>query len=100
MDLRQIQTFVAVAELGTVTSAAEHLRVAQPALSRRIAELEREFGLKLFDRVGRRLLVSVQGQQLLNDCRGLLADVQAIGERAQLLRRLSLIHISEPTRPY
>jgi len=87
MDLRQIQTFVAVAELGTVTSAAEHLRIAQPALSRRIAELEQEFGLKLFNRVGRRLLVSGEGQQLLNDCRRLLADALAIRERAQLLRR-------------
>ena len=51
MDLRHVRTFVTVAELGTVSKAALHLRVAQPALSRQISDLEEELGLKLFDRV-------------------------------------------------
>ena len=76
-----------VAELGTVSKAAVHLHVAQPALSRQIANLEDEFGVKLFDRVGRRLLLTGEGQQLLSDCRGLLNHARALGEQAQLLRR-------------
>jgi DNA-binding transcriptional LysR family regulator len=87
MDLRHIRTFVTVAEVGTVSKAAERLHVAQPALSRQIANLEDEFGLKLFDRVGRRLVLTSDGEQLLNDCRGLLNYARALGEQAQVLRR-------------
>jgi DNA-binding transcriptional LysR family regulator len=87
MDLRHTRTFVTVAELGTVSRAALHLRIAQPALSRQIGDLERELGLKLFDRVGRRLLLTSAGEQLLADCRTLLNYAGALGERARLLQR-------------
>lgn len=87
MDLRRTRTFVTVADLGSVSKAALRLRVAQPALSRQIGELEQEVGFKLFDRVGRRLLLTGEGEQLLKDCRGLLNHASAIDERAQLLRR-------------
>jgi DNA-binding transcriptional LysR family regulator len=87
MDLRHARTFVSVAELGTVSKAALRLHIAQPALSRQITALEQELGLKLFDRVGRRLVLTGEGEQLLNDCRSLLNSASAIGERAQLLRR-------------
>ena len=86
MELRQLRTFVAVAELGTVSRAATQLRIAQPALSRQIANLEQELGLKLFDRLGRRLALTSEGEQLLGNCRGLLNDVIAITERAQELQ--------------
>jgi DNA-binding transcriptional LysR family regulator len=87
MDLRHVRTFVTVAEVGTVSRAAERLHVAQPALSRQIANLEDELGLRLFDRVARRLLLTSEGEQLLNDCRGLLNYARAVGEQAQVLRR-------------
>lgn len=87
MDLRHARTFVTVADLGTVSKAAAHLHIAQPALSRQISNLEQELGFKLFDRVGRRLVLTGEGEQLLGDCRGLLGYVSALSERAQLLRR-------------
>jgi DNA-binding transcriptional LysR family regulator len=87
MDLRHVRTFVTVAEMGTVSKAADRLHVAQPALSRQIAHLEAELGLKLFDRVGRRLVLTSDGDRLLNDCRGLLNYARAVGEQAQVLRR-------------
>ena len=87
MDLRHARTFVAIADLGTVSKAALRLHIAQPALSRQVTALEQELGLKLFDRVGRRLVLTSEGEQLLDDCRGLLNFVSAIGERAQLLQR-------------
>src|SRR5215467_4407113 len=87
MDLRHTRTFVTVAELGTVSKAALRLRIAQPALSRQISDLEQELGLKLFDRIGRRLVLTGEGEQLLSDCRGLLNYASAVDERAQQLRR-------------
>jgi len=87
MDLRHLRTFVTVAEQGTVSKAALHLRIAQPALSRQISDLEQELGLKLFDRVGRRLFLTGEGEQLLGSCRGLLGNVSSLSEQAQLLRR-------------
>jgi DNA-binding transcriptional LysR family regulator len=87
MDLRHARTFVTVADLGTVSKAAARLHIAQPALSRQIRDLEQELGLKLFDRVGRRLVLTGEGEQLLGDCRSLLNCASSIGERAQQLRR-------------
>ena len=86
MDLRHARTFVTVAELGTVSKAALRLRIAQPALSRQIIDLEQELGLQLFDRVGRRLLLTGEGEQLLAGCRVLLNYATALKEQAELLR--------------
>jgi DNA-binding transcriptional LysR family regulator len=87
VDLREIRTFVAVADLGSVSRAAEQLHVTQPALSRQIANLEIELGLNLFDRVGRRLLLTSAGGQLLQHCRGLLNYSRAVREQAEELKR-------------
>jgi DNA-binding transcriptional LysR family regulator len=86
MHLRQALTFLTVAELGTVSKAALRLRVAQPALSRQIMELEHELGVRLFDRVGRRLLLTSEGEQLIASCRVLLNYASAVKEQALLLR--------------
>lgn len=86
MNLRQALTFVTVAELGTVSKAALRLRIAQPALSRQIISLEQELGLRLFDRVGRRLLLTGEGEQLVAGCRLLLNSASSLEEQAQLLR--------------
>jgi DNA-binding transcriptional LysR family regulator len=86
MNLRQALTFLTVAELGTVSKAALRLRVAQPALSRQIIDLEQELGLRLFDRVGRRLLLTGEGGQLIASCRVLLNCAGAVKEQAELLR--------------
>lgn len=85
MELRQIRTFVTVAQLGTVSRAASRLHVAQPALSRQIAALEDQLRLKLFDRLGRRLVLTAEGEQLLNDCRGVLNSAEALSEHAEVL---------------
>src|SRR3979411_1735200 len=86
MDLKRLRTFVAVAEQGSVSKAALRLRTAQPALSRQIIDLEKELGLKLFDRVGRRLVLSRDGEQLIESCRGVLGHVARLAEQAHLLQ--------------
>src|SRR5262245_55402994 len=87
MDLKRLRTFVTVAELGTVSRAALVLRTSQPALSRQIADLEQEFELHLFDRVGRRLVLTAIGEQLLGHCRDALGQIGALGELVKLHRR-------------
>jgi DNA-binding transcriptional LysR family regulator len=87
MNFRHARTLVTVVELGTVSKAATRLRIAQPALSRQISAFEQELGLKLFDRVGSRLVLTGAGEQILSDCRALLSYADALAERAQLLRR-------------
>jgi LysR family nitrogen assimilation transcriptional regulator len=87
MDLRRLRTFVAVAELGTVSKAALRLRITQPALSRQLSDLQQELGLRLFDRVGRGLVLTTEGEQFLGDCRGVLGHIDSLGERVELLRR-------------
>jgi len=62
MDLRRLRTFVAVAELGTVSKAALHLRISQSALSRQISDLEQHLHVRLLDRVGRRLVLTAIGE--------------------------------------
>jgi DNA-binding transcriptional LysR family regulator len=87
MDLKRLRTFVAVAELGTVSKAALRLRISQPALSRQINDLEQEFSLRLFDRVGRRLVLTAIGEQVLDDCRAVLGQAGSLSTRVELLRR-------------
>jgi DNA-binding transcriptional LysR family regulator len=86
MDLRHLRTFVTVAEQGTVSKASLILRIAQPALSRQISDLEKELGVSLFDRIRRRLVLTGEGEQLLGDCRTVLGAVGSLSERAKGLR--------------
>src|SRR5215469_10505448 len=87
MDVRHLRTFVTVAEQGTVSKASLQLRVVQPALSRQIGELEAELGVKLFDRIRRRLVLTGHGEQLLAECQSIVNAMDFLRERAELLRR-------------
>jgi LysR family nitrogen assimilation transcriptional regulator len=87
MDLKRLRTFVAVADLGTVSKVALRLRISQSALSRQISDLEYECGFKLFDRIGRRLFLTTRGEHVLEDCRGVLGQIDSLGERLELLKR-------------
>jgi len=86
MDVRHLRTFVTVAEQGTVSKASIRLGIAQPALSRQIKDLEAELGITLFDRIRRRLALTSEGEQLLDDCRSILGAIGSLAERAQLLQ--------------
>ena len=76
MDLKQLQYFVQVAELGSFTRAASVLRVAQPALSRQVRSLEVELRQGLFDRNGRGVTLTPAGSRLLAHGRGILQQVE------------------------
>ena len=69
MELRHLRYFVAVAEEGSFLRAARRLRVAQPALSKQIRDLEREVGVKLFERLPRGARMTRAGEQFLSNAR-------------------------------
>ena len=72
MELRVLNYFVAVAQEGNMTRAARKLLISQPALSRQIAELEAELGVKLFNRKSRHLTLTPAGHYLLEQAQEIL----------------------------
>ncbi|HUJ85861.1 MAG TPA: LysR family transcriptional regulator [Burkholderiales bacterium] len=84
-DHRRLRAFVTVAERSSFSAAAAALHITQPALSRRIAELESALGLRLFERTSRRVALTQSGQDLLARCRDLLTIGEALHERARAL---------------
>jgi LysR family transcriptional regulator, nitrogen assimilation regulatory protein len=86
MDLRQLEYFVRVAELGSFTRAAQQLRIAQPALSRQVRLLEVELRQNLLLRNGRGALPTEAGKLLLEHGRGILHQVERAKEELGLVR--------------
>lgn len=80
MDLKQLEYFVSVAELGSFTRASVALGVAQPALSRQVRNLETEFRQHLLTRNGRGVVPTEAGRQLVELGRGLLHQAQRLRE--------------------
>lgn len=75
MDLKQLEYFRHVAELGSFTRAAAFLSVVQPALSRQVRQLEVELGQNLFERNGRGVVLTDAGSRLLEHTRGILTQI-------------------------
>jgi DNA-binding transcriptional LysR family regulator len=73
MELRQLATFKTVAEVRGITRAAEQLGYAQSSVTAQIQALEEELGTPLFDRLGKRIVLTQAGQRLLEYARRLLA---------------------------
>ena len=86
MNLRHLQTFVAVADAGGLHRAAGRVHLSQPAISRQLHALEAELGVRLFDLIRRRVRLTSAGEDLLQRSRRLLIDAAAIGERARALK--------------
>jgi len=72
MNFTQIRTFYLVATLGTFAQAARRLNATQPAISARIAALEKELGARLFDRTGHRVALTPEGRSFLKSAEKLL----------------------------
>ena len=73
--LRQLQYFIAVAEQGSVTRAAQNLSISQPSVTEAIKELEGDLGVELFERHPRGLSITHNGHQFLRHATKILASV-------------------------
>ncbi|MCK5778656.1 MAG: LysR family transcriptional regulator [Rhodospirillales bacterium] len=87
LELRELQNFVAVAERLSVSQAAEVVHLSQPALSRQIQALEKKLGVLLFERVGKRLVLTAEGDDLLKHAASLLDMAQDFTNRAYGLKQ-------------
>ncbi|MBP2644619.1 MAG: transcriptional regulator AlsR family [Firmicutes bacterium] len=76
MELRQIRYFIAAARYLNFTEAAKHLFITQPTLSQQIAELEEYLGVKLFDRNGRTIRLTIAGEVFLKEACEILAKTE------------------------
>lgn len=75
MDTNQLNAFITVAETGSFSQAAEKLYLTQPAISKRIAVLEQSLSTTLFDRIGRRVILTESGKVLLPRARRLIREL-------------------------
>lgn len=75
MELYQLRYFLAVAETGNFTKAAQRSFISQPSLSQQILNLEEEFGQQLFHRLGRKAVLTEAGKTLMEGARRILGDV-------------------------
>jgi LysR family hca operon transcriptional activator len=92
MELRHLRYFVAVAEAGSLTVAAQHnLHTSQPSLSRQIRDLEDEVGAQLLTRRARGIELTPAGQAFLDHARSVLSQVEAAAEAAR--------RVAHPARP-
>lgn len=101
MDVRQLRYFLAVVDYGGFTRAAEHLLVAQPSLSQTVKGLERELGVSLFHRIGRRVVLSEAGQELVGPARVAVRSLETARAAVDELRgvrsgRLDVIAMPSP----
>src|ERR1700681_2762509 len=91
MELRHLRYFVAVAEAGSLTVAAQKLHTSQPSLSRQIRDLEDEVGAQLLTRRARGIELTAAGRTFLEHARVALAQVEAAAEAAR--------RVAHPTKP-
>lgn len=84
---RQMQYFVAVADCGSFTEAAERCYISQSAVSQQIAALEADLGVKLLEREGRKVSLTPAGKYFYGRCRAILSEVEEA--RAETLRLAS-----------
>jgi LysR family transcriptional regulator, nitrogen assimilation regulatory protein len=78
MDLRQLRSFVQIADLASISKAAERLHITQPSLSLQIKSLETELGVQLLTRHSKGVTPTNQGRVLVGHARKILGDLDQI----------------------
>ena len=92
-NLRQIEAFKAIIEAGTVSRAAEVLHVSQPAVSKLLAHLEEDTGLRLFERLRGRLAPTPRGMRLYEEVERIFAGIRQVERAVEIIRREEQGHL-------
>lgn len=88
ITFRQLRVFTEVAQQGSMSRAAESLRLTPPAVSMQIKEIEKQVGLSLFDRQGRQISLSTAGEYFLVHAKRLLANLREADNAMASFKRL------------
>lgn len=94
MELQQLKYFKAVAGIGKISEAAEALFISAPALSTSISRLEKELGMKLFDRSSNRIALNAQGQIFLKHVNQIFANLDSAKQELQQSLQQQRPHVS------
>jgi DNA-binding transcriptional LysR family regulator len=78
LEISQLRTLIHVAELGSLSKAADRMNIAQPALSRQVRMLEQELGVALFSRHGRGMVLTEQGRDVLRHATRVMTELDEI----------------------
>ena len=97
MKLRHLRVFLSVCDAGNMTAAAEKLHMTQPSVSQTIAELENFYQVKLFERLGRKLFISVAGQTLETYARHIVNLNREAEESMRELNRQGSLRVGAST---
>ncbi len=87
MDIASLQAFIAVARSGSFSKASERLFITQPAVSKRVASLELELGVPLFNRIARSISLTEAGKQLLTKAQDLVDQAEELQKYAKNLNQ-------------
>lgn len=93
MTLRNLRIFLAVADCGSMSEAAKKMHIAQPSVSGTIGEIEEQYGVRLFERLGRRLYITPTGTQLREYARHILSMYDAMEQRLKNADETDLLRV-------
>jgi len=97
LDVRHLQLVRAIAEEGSVTRAGLRLHLTQSALSHQLRDAEQRLGVRLFERVGRRLLLAPAGERLLRSARTVLEELERAEEEVGRKGAILFVNDSKAT---
>ena len=100
MRLTQLEYFVKVAECGSITKAAQELFISQPTLTKAIANLEKEYDIKLMERTSRGIRITERGQEFLEYAKEVLATRQMLDDTFRNKRKIPLQRFSMATSQF
>lgn len=93
MTLRHISIFIAVVDEGSMSAAAKKLHISQPSVSQAIAELEKYYGVKLFERLSQKLYITKEGELMLSFSRHIVDSFRQMEESMELSAKSGVLRI-------
>ena len=93
MTFRHLKIFVTVVDCGSMSSAAQKLYISQPSVSQAIAELEKNYHVKLFERLSQKLYITEEGEKLLSYARHIISSFEEMEKAMQELERIPHLNI-------